>query len=358
MSKKRSGSLEDFASQEQAEVYQQNRKIARDLRAARLLAQEREEELALVRKELGLYRDVGLVDPPRWLTPRRKRGDKHYAIPTLFLTDIHWGAKVDPVEVGGVNKFDPEIARLRIRRSSEGAIELCRDYWSGVSYQGVQVNLGGDLLSGLIHEELRETNAEYVTESIMGVMETLVAYLRQLADYFDRVNVAGVAGNHSRLTRKPRSKGRALENYDWLVYQMLAWALREDKRITFQVANAADLHYQVYDVKYCLTHGDQFRGGSGISGALSPLMLGTHRKRKRDAQAGNDWDILVMGHWHHSYFLHDLIVGGSVIGYDEYAYTSNFPMEQPLSALWLTTPERGVTAYYPVQLMDRDQEGW
>lgn len=31
---------------------------------------------------------------------------------------------------------------------------------------------------------------------------------------------------------------------------------------------------------------------------------------------------------------------------------------EPQCPLWLTTPERGITAYMPVHLLDRDAEGW
>jgi len=65
-----------------------------------------------------------------------------------------------------------------------------------------------------------------------------------------------------------------------------------------------------------------------------------------------------MGHFHTSYFLRDLIVGGSVVGYNEYAHVNNLPVEEPMSALWLNTPERGITTYNPVHLMDRAAEGW
>lgn len=353
-------SLAQFADAQTEARFAENSEIARNNRALRSAIRERDEELETVRKRLRVYESIEAADPapPKWLVPPKKKQAKHCAIPSLLLTDIHYGEKIEPTEIGGVNCYDTRIAEQRVRRAAEGAVKMCRDYLSGVEYDGLQLMLGGDLLSGDIHEELRETNVESTTESVVGVLEIIVAAIRLLADHFGQVHIAAVVGNHGRTTRKPRAKKRAQDNYDSMVYQLVARELRQDSRVTMQVATASDIHFSVYNTRYCLTHGDQFRGGSGISGALSPLMLGTHRKRKRDAMAGAPWDVLVMGHWHSSYFLSDLIVGGSVVGYNEYAYVNNLGPEDPMAALWLNTPERGITTYSPVHLLDRAAEGW
>ena len=128
--------------------------------------------------------------------------------------------------------------------------------------------------------------------------------------------------------------------------------------MTFDIPAGPDAHFQIHGTRYCLTHGDQFRGGSGISGALAPLLLGVHRKRRRDQQAGKPWDVMCCGHFHTSYFLKDLIVGGSVIGYNEYANSMNLPVEGAMASMWLTTPERGISSYMPVHLQSREEEGW
>lgn len=352
-------SLDQYADEQAQARFAENAEIARANRTLRASLADAQAELETVRKRLGVYEalDAAAIAPPKWLAPAKGRGKKR-AIPSLLLTDIHWGEKVEPSEIGGVNKYDRAIAEQRLRRAPEGAIKLCRDYLAGVEYEGLSLMLGGDLLSGDIHDELRETNVESTTESVVGVLELLVAGVRQLADHFGKVHVAAVVGNHGRTTKEPRAKRRAQDSYDGLVYQLIARELRGDSRITMQVATGSDVHFDVYGTRYCLTHGDQFRGGSGISGALSPLMLGVHRKRRRDAMAGAPWDVLVMGHWHTSYFLRDLIVGGSVVGYNEYAYVNNLAIEEPQSALWLNTPERGISAYMPVHLSDRTEEGW
>ncbi len=352
-------SLDAYADERAAARFAENQELARSARAARAAAAEQAKELAEIRKRLQLYEslDAARLDAPVWLAPKAP-AKAHAAIPSLLLTDIHYDEVVKAEQVDGMNAYSRTIAERRIRRAFEGAITMSRDYLSGVQYEGIQVFLGGDLISGIIHEELRETNESTVTESIVSVAEPLEAGLRVLAGEFGRVNVSAVVGNHGRLTRKPRAKHRAQDSFDWLVGKMVQKAVRDDARITMQLSASADCKVQLYKTRYCLTHGDQFQGGSGISGALSPLMLGVHRKRRRDAAAGHEWDVLVMGHFHTSYFLRDLIVGGSLIGYNEYAYVNNLPAEPPQSAFWLTTPEHGITVSAPIFVADRKAEGW
>lgn len=53
-----------------------------------------------------------------------------------------------------------------------------------------------------------------------------------------------------------------------------------------------------------------------------------------------------------------LRVGGSLIGYNEYAHGLNLPFEEPSVDLWLNTAERGITTSSPVFVQDRAAEGW
>lgn len=83
-------------------------------------------------------------------------------------------------------------------------------------------------------------------------------------------------------------------------------------------------------------------------GALGPIIRGDHKKRGRDAQLGDGYDCLIMGHWHQLIQMQRVIVNGSLKGYDEYAYNNNFGYEPPKQALWITHPDHGITFQVPV----------
>jgi len=162
-----------------------------------------------------------------------------------------------------------------------------------------------------------------------------------------------VTGNHGRNTKKPRAKGRNYSNFDWLLYQFLAKHFEQDRRVQFLIPDGTDAHWTVFGHRYCMTHGDQFRGGDGMIGALGPIIRGDHKKRSRNGQIDMGYDTLLMGHWHQLIQLQRVIVNGSLKGYDEYAAANNFGFEQPQQALWLTHAERGITFSMPVHVDER-----
>lgn len=354
-------SLEQFADKQAETKFRESQELARKNRVLVAELSKIQGEMRDVRRRLDLYEDIEStpIETPKWLAPT-KPSKEHTAIPTMLLTDIHWDEVIKPEQIDYINAYNRDIAALRLRRAFDRAIHVSRDYVSGVNYTGFQLSLGGDLFSGIIHEELRETNKATIVEGIISLTPLLVAGIKLLADHFGQVHIEAVVGNHGRNSMKPRAKNRAQDNFDWCVYKLVQRELEGIKNITMRVADAPDAHYEVHGVKYLLTHGDQFKGGSGISSALSPLILGTHRKTRRQAASKQPFDVMIMGHFHTSLWLPGwgLIVGGSVVGYSEYAYQQNLPPEKPQADMWLNTPERGITIHCPVFLQDRKAEGW
>ena len=299
------------------------------------------------------------ITPPKWMATQRKRSD-HHATPTLLLTDTHFDEVVRPEQIDWLNSYTRAIAERRLRATIESTIELAREYFKGLTYDGFLLLMGGDIFTGTIHQELRETNEATILQSVNHWEDLLAAAIDRLATEFGKLHVACTYGNHGRQSKKPIAKNRAFDNYEWLLYTHLAKHFSGDKRITWQIPDSADCHVQSYGTRYLLTHGDQFRGGSGIAGALSPLMLGAARKSRRALSADVPYDLLVMGHWHQALWLPSkgMIVGGTMKGYDEYAYLGNFDYEPANQSMWLATPEHGLTFPINVVSQDRKLEGW
>lgn len=311
------------------------------------------EQLRKVAGLMDLARNCS-TDTPSWTTQARKKGSRG-AIATAFLSDVHLDEVVDPAQVNWINAYNREIATGRLRLFFENTIEVARDYLSGLTYEGLVLPLGGDIFAGIIHEELSESNEGTIFESMLYWTDPVCAGIKLARDAFGRVFLPCVVGNHGRRRRKPHAKHRAQDNFEYLFYHLLAKLLKDEKGIEFVIAEAADLPYQVYETRYVLTHGDQFRGGSGIAGMLSPLMLGNARKQEREHAVRRPYDYLVMGHWHQLAFLRGLIVNGSVSGYDEYAFISNFRFEPPRQAFWVTDPVHGVTITAPIHVAVKDE---
>ncbi len=78
-------------------------------------------------------------------------------------------------------------------------------------------------------------------------------------------------------------------------------------------------------------------------------------------QIGQHYDTAILGHWHQWTVIPGVIINGSLVGYNEYAFHMNFPFSEPKQGLWLTHPTRGITVTWPVFLEppgERKGEEW
>ena len=316
-------------------------------------------QLEQVRRTLDVVEQVenAKIQPVKWLQPQAKVKASSATL-MLMLSDLHLDEIVEPEEVDGLNAYNRTIAVMRMKRWSQNVIKMARHHLAGMKYDGVVLMLGGDIFSGDIHEELKETNEDTMLGSLLYWAEQIASAIDLLADEFKKVHIAAVAGNHGRTTRKPRAKLRARTNFDWLLAKMLERHFANDRRITFQIPESSDALISVYDTHHLLTHGDQTQGGGSIGGIYPPIMRMRARKAQRYLATGLSFQTLWLGHWHQYLPSPSMVVNGSLKGYDEYAYISNFSYEPPQQALAIVVPEKGITIQAPVFCLDRKAEGW
>ncbi len=294
-------------------------------------------------------------EPPEWLIKEGAAGMR--GMPSYFNSDLHYGEVVQPDEVNGLNEFNSEIAAKRIKRGVEVACDLAFNHMgkAKTKYPGIVYALGGDMISGDIHEELSVSNDRTPQQCINDLTDILAACVETFASRFGRVFVPCVTGNHGRSTRKPRMKGRVFTSHEWNIYCNLVRAFKHSKHVQFLVPNNTDARWQVYGHRYLLTHGDNLgvKGGDGIIGALGPIRRGEIKIRNSEAQVNRDFDTIIMGHWHQYITIPGLIVNNSLKGYDEFARLAlRAPWSRPSQALWFTHPEHGITAHWQVYVDD------
>ena len=284
-----------------------------------------------------------------------KAGSPGY--PMALWSDWHWGETVDIRETGGLNAFNRTIAEHRVSQLVRGTIHVLRRYAGAHPvFPGIWVLLGGDMVSGLIHEELVATNWGNIADQAFECAAAITGGLLALADEFGQVNVVGVVGNHGRTTRKPNAKGRSLDSYDRSIYLSIQRHLANDPRLTIVIPDDTDYLFEVYGHRFLLTHGDSLgvNGGDGIIGALGPIARGAVKLRNSEGQVRRDFDTLVMGHWHQYIPRGDAlgaIVNGTLKGYDEYARIFlRARFARPCQALWIVSPKHGIAAQWAVNV--------
>ena len=303
-------------------------------------------------------------NPPVW-TVEPSTG-KHRGTPLLFITDTHFDEVVRPQEIMHLNAYNRVIAEQRLQRAFEGSVKVCRDLLGNAyKYDGAVVVFGGDIVSGDIHDELVRTNEVPTPATVEYFIDPMLAGLKLMREEFGKLHVVGVVGNHDRMGKKVPAKLRAIDSWTWLFYKILAREFRRHSTVTFDIPESPEAMLGVYDTRFLIHHGNDDRGGGGISGAFAPVFRGDHKRRRRNMSAaratGNrdlEYDWQLIGHWHHRISAPGFIVGGCLKGYDEFARSIAVDYVPPSQELLVVTPERGVTFQIPVWVQDREAEGW
>jgi len=287
----------------------------------------------------------GVFNPPAFTkSPKKTTGKyKTQGIPCLFLSDLHHGETVNPAEIGNVNNFNVKISEERINFVVDNAISLTKNYFSNPQYSGFVMPFGGDMVSGNIHDELRETNGALIMDIVLDLSRILSEQIVKVRDSFGSVYIPCVVGNHGRLDKKPRAKGGVRDNFDWLIYKIIEKNFSNDPRVKIEVSDGFDLRFDIFSHRFLLTHGNQFKAGNAIAGPVMGWKRGELKKKKNYEAIKNPFDTMIMGHFHSLTYSNGLIVNGCTKGMDEWCWGMNFEFERPQQALWIVNPDGNIT---------------
>lgn len=109
------------------------------------------------------------------------------------LTDIHTGIEINNWK----NVFNEDILRQRIEKYTSDILDIRGLHQSQNCYLVI-----GEILSGLIHSNLRLQNNMDLMEQFKYVSELISAMLVRLASNFNHIYVYTTPGNHSRISPK------------------------------------------------------------------------------------------------------------------------------------------------------------
>lgn len=138
------------------------------------------------------------------------------------LTDIHTGIKIDNWK----NVFNEDILKERIEKYTSDIIAIRELHRSQDCYLVI-----GEILSGLIHNNLRLQNNMDLMEQFKYVSELISAMLIELSANFNNIYIYTTPGNHSRITAKKEDSLDG-ENMDVLLPFYLKARLQNLKNVS------------------------------------------------------------------------------------------------------------------------------
>jgi hypothetical protein len=176
----------------------------------------------------------------------------------------HIGEKIDFEEMGGLNEYNFDIFTRRLQHVVDKTISFTQGNMSNHVFEDLHVFLTGDMVSGIIHEELIESNELHIVDqALMGALVTAQA-LQDLAGQFPKVIVTCVVGNHGRTQKEKTFKNKGTKSWDYVFYNTLAMLLKNQPNIEFIIPKS---YWAVVDVQghlFQVQHGDTVRGSLGI----------------------------------------------------------------------------------------------
>ena len=307
---------------------------------------------------------MGLVaepmEPRSWRPANIRSKDSRKEALILMISDVHMGEVIDKGQMGGRNTFDKVICANRLERLFQGVVKMGTVHWSGPPPGVIYVILGGDLISGEIHDELAKSNDLLAIPAVRELATHIISGLELLLQSFDcEIRVVSIPGNHGRTTRKPESKGFVLNSYDTLVSWLVeSWFIsRKTKKITFSAPASGDALINICGWNFLFTHGDRIgsRGGAGMVGPVATIARGMQRLIQDYAADQVVVDYIVIGHFHTSVELEQGFANGCVSGPSEYSRSGRMRSSPPSQWLLSVHPLHGVARRWKILVGDSSE---
>lgn len=234
------------------EIKEQRRELSKEIIKFR---DERNEYNKLIRQEARKESYVDLVK--RVLTEYAPKTLEYSPTDTytsdtdmvLVISDLHCGIEINHY----LNKFNSDVLGDRFCTCLQKVVSIQQRHHS----ENITV-LISEVISGLIHENLRCENNQNIIEQFLTVGEYLSHFLTELSKHFNQVNVLVMPGNHSRLSAKKEASLKG-ENIDNLLIPYLTAVLQNVSNIHCQ-KNNVDESIAMFNVRGCMAyavHGDK-----------------------------------------------------------------------------------------------------
>ena len=248
----------------------------------------------------------------------------------VHLTDIHTGIEINTWN----NTFNQDILKERIEKFTSEILKIRDLHKSENCYLVI-----GEILSGIIHNNLRLQNNMDLMEQFKYISELISVMLIKIANHFNHIYVYVTPGNHSRISPKKEDSLDG-ENMDVLLPFYLKAKLQNINNIDI-CENNIDPEIAMFNIRgnnVFASHGHKDNPASVVQNFT--MMFGIKP------------DIVLLGHRHlnglTTVYNAKVIESGCCSGTDKYAMSirkTNRP-EQTISVVG----QDGLVCLYDIQL--------
>lgn len=217
------------------------------------------------------------------------------------ISDIHCGIEIDEF----FNVFNKDVLKDRLENYTKEILKIRELHGSENAYIVI-----GEVVSGIIHNNLRLQNNMDLMQSFQYVMTLISKMLIDLSPYFNMINIYNNLGNHSRISPK-KEDSLIGENIDILIPFYLKAKLQNYKNIIVH----ENLVYK--DIAMFTIRNKTIMSAHGQYDDLSKVVQNWTMMFKHTP------DIVLLGHRHFNEVttVYDtkIIQTGSIVGTDPYS---------------------------------------
>jgi hypothetical protein len=295
--------------------------------------------------ELDLALDV-MNYKPKKINIRKKKYDKGQAIANTFWSDWHVEEEVKPEQVQFKNEFNLDVCKKRVVKLAQKTLNMLMIDKTSTKINKMVIYLGGDFISGYIHDDLQTTNLLTPAQAVVYAEELLYNNILFLLDNseLEEIEVICLCGNHSRYTKgKIQYKDQPQKTFEWIMYHSLASKFKDNPGIRFTIAHG--INHVNYEFGYSINslHGTDFIYNKGIGGPAVSI-------NRTIAQNRDNYYLWVFGHLHGYEPSLNWMKNGSLIGFNQMAIAKGFPFQAPTQMYWLIHSDLGRICDRPIYL--------
>ena len=265
-----------------------------------------------------------------------------------------------PEEVGGLEDYNFPISCACAERYVDTVVEWTQDTLAPKFHFPVLWVLAyGDYTSGEIHKACERSYYRNQFKNCLAIGQLHALMYRDLAAHFEQVNVLYLAGNHGRRTPKKDYLG-AHDNWDYLVGEVARLHCRDLGNVHF-----TDPRCVVGQRQHQRRRLQRVATATTCARNLGIPWYGMVRRQKGlialGAAAGAQrCRYFCVGHHHAASTLSDvdgeLLVNGSWVGTDAFAYNSLSGYREPAQWIHGVNPKHGITWRMNVKLRHENEK--
>jgi hypothetical protein len=305
---------------------------------------------ALEERLIQLFDDsIRSIAPRKVISEKKKNTKLSEEELVLCVGDVHAGEVIESEEVMGLNYYNMDVMKKRME-ILYNRVNAIVDKMQGYRHNKLHIFFLGDMVSGLIHEELLAGTA--VVDQVVETGYILSEMIEKWGSRFKEIDVSAVVGNHGRLQKQVRYK-KKYDNFDYLMYHIIRARCKDLSNVDFAIPKSQFLIKQIYDYNFLLTHGDsKVQSYAGIP-FYGIRRMDTNITQTLVAEKNIFPHYTVIGHFHSNNTLDKagmgkIIMNGSMIGTSDFALNRMFVSGEPKQTLFSVHKDYGVTCKFDV----------